>query len=159
MTAAAPPLVPGWPLLGNAFELMGDPAPFLLKNYLRFGPIFRVNAAHHRLLVIAGPEAYLFFMRGAGVHYLENKRAFAVMEKELKGQNLIFSLDGQRHQQVRQLLRPAYSRELMDRNLQHLGEALESMIRKTPAGKCIPLRLLMQQLISEQLGRAILGRS
>jgi cytochrome P450/CRP-like cAMP-binding protein len=139
--------------------MMQDPAPFLVKNYLRFGPVFRVNAAHHRLLVVAGPEANNFFMRGAGVHYLENKRAFAVMEKELKGQNLIFSIDGQRHQQVRQLLRPAYSREMLDRSLPHLGEALESLIRKAPAGRSIPLRLLMQQLISEQLGRAILGRS
>src|SRR5437016_2160060 len=98
MTVAVPPLVPGWPFLGNALELMGDPATFFLQNYLRFGPIFRVNAAHHRLLVVAGPEANIFFMRGAGAHCLENKRAFAMMEKELKGQNLIFSLDGQRHQ-------------------------------------------------------------
>jgi hypothetical protein len=81
MKAALPPLVPGLPLLGNALDLLGDPAPFLVKNYLRFGPLFRVNAAQHRILVVAGPEANLFFMRGAGVYYLENRRAFAVMKK------------------------------------------------------------------------------
>jgi cytochrome P450/CRP-like cAMP-binding protein len=137
---------------------MRDPAPFFVQNYLRFGPVFRVNAAHHRFLVFAGSEANDFFMRGAGAHCLENKRAFAVMEKELKGENLMFSIDGQRHQQVRQLLRPAYSREMLDRNLPHIGEVLESVIRQA-AGQSIPLRPLMQRLISEQLGRAILGRS
>ena len=81
MKAALPPLVPGLPLLGNALDLMGDPAPFLFKNYARFGPVFRVNAVHHRLLVVAGPEANLFFMRGAGAHCLENRQAFAVMTK------------------------------------------------------------------------------
>ncbi len=125
MKAALPPLVPGLPLLGNALDLVGDPAPFLVKNYLRFGPVFRVNAAHHRLLVVAGPEANIFFMKGAGAHALENRRAFAVMKKELNGQNLIFAQDGQRHREVRHLLRPAYSREMLDRNLPSIGEALE----------------------------------
>jgi hypothetical protein len=80
---ASPPLVPGWPLLGSACNLLGDPAPFLVKSYVRFGPIFRVHAAHKRLLVVAGPEANVFFMKGAGAHALENERAFAVMKKEL----------------------------------------------------------------------------
>src|SRR5262245_27704492 len=122
MKATRPPLVPGLPLIGNALDLMGDPAPFLVKNYLRFGPVFRVNAAQHRLLVVAGPEANLFFMVGAGANYLEYRRAFAVMKEELNGQNLIFAHDGLRHRQVRQLLRPAYSREMLDRNLPDLGE-------------------------------------
>ena len=159
MKAALPPLVPGLPLLGNALDLMGDPAPFLVKNYLRFGPVFRVNAAHHRLLVIAGPEANVFFMKGAGAHCLENRRAFAVMKKELNGQNLIFAQDGQRHREVRHLLRPAYSREMLDRNLPIIGEALESLIRRVPVGQSIPLRLLIQRLIAELLSRAVLGRS
>jgi hypothetical protein len=46
MKAALPPLVPGLPLLGNTLDLLGDPAPFLVKNYLRLGSGFRVNAAH-----------------------------------------------------------------------------------------------------------------
>ena len=159
MKAALPPLVPGLPLLGNALDLMGDPASFLFKNYARFGPVFRVNAVHHRLLVVAGPEANLFFMRGAGAHCLENRQAFAVMTKELNGKNLIFAQDGQRHREVRQLLRPAYSREMLDRNLRSIGEVLGSLIRKEPVGKNIPLRLLIQRLIAELLSRAILGRS
>jgi cytochrome P450 len=159
MRAALPPLAPGLPLLGNALDLIGDPAPFLVKNYRRFGPVFRVNAAHHRLLVFAGPEANIFFMKGAGAHCLENRQAFAVMKKELNGQNLIFAQDGQRHREVRHLLRPAYSREMLDRNLRSIGEALESLIRKMPVGQSIPLRLLIQRLIAEQLSRAVLGRN
>jgi cytochrome P450 len=158
MKTAHAPLVPGLPLLGNALDLIGDPAPFLVKNYLRFGPVFRVNAAHHRLLVIAGREANIFFMKGAGAHCLENRRAFAVMARELKGQNLIFAQDGQRHREVRQLLRPAYSREMLDRSLPGIGAALESLIRKTPVGQSVPLRLMIQRLIVELLSRAVLRR-
>jgi cytochrome P450 len=138
---------------------MGDLAPFLVKNYLQFGPVFRVNAVHRRILVVGGPEANLFFMRGAGVHYLENRRAFAVIAKELNAQNLISVHDGQRHHQIRQLLRPAYSREMLERNLPKIGEAIESLIRKAPVGQSIPLRPLVQRLVAEQLSRAILGRS
>ena len=159
MKAALPPLVPGLPLLGNGLDLLGDPALFLVKNYLRFGPIFRVNAAQHRFVVVAGPEANIFFMKGAGAHCVENRRAFAVMKKELNTQNQISANDGQRHRQVRQLLRPAYSREMLDRNLPNIGEAIECLIRKAPVGQSIPLRLLIQRLIAEGLSRAILGRS
>jgi cytochrome P450/CRP-like cAMP-binding protein len=159
MKAALPPLVPGLPLLGNALDLMGDPAPFLVKNYQRFGPVYRVNAAHHRLLVVAGPEANQFFMKGVGAQALENRRAFAVMKKELNGQNLIFAQDGQRHREVRHLLRPAYSREMLDRNLPNIGAALEAVIRTFPVGQSIPLRLLIQRLIAELLSCSVLGRS
>jgi cytochrome P450 len=48
---------------------------------------------------------------------------------------------------------------MLERNLPNIGEALESLIRKAPVGQSIPLRLLIQRLIAEQLSRAILGRS
>jgi hypothetical protein len=48
---------------------------------------------------------------------------------------------------------------MLERNLPKIGEAIESLIRKVPVGQSIPLRLLIQRLIAEQLSRAILGRS
>jgi cytochrome P450 len=56
------------------------------------------------------------------------------------------------------LLRPAYSREMLDRSLPSVGEHLESLIRKTPLGQRVPLRLLIQRLIAELLSRAVLRR-
>src|SRR5947207_13434351 len=112
-----PPLASGWPLIGSLLPIMTDPLPFLVKSYMRHGPVFRVRAAHRVLTVIAGPEANVFFMRGPGARLLGSHQAFKRMVDDLGTNNLVIGMDGQRHQYVRRLLRPAYSREMMDRSM------------------------------------------
>src|SRR6185369_11890606 len=86
-------------------------------------------------------------------------QVFKRIVEEMKSPNLIVSVDGQRHQDLRQLLRPAYSREMLDRSLPHMGDLIEKYVRSLPAGKTLPVRPIMQKLIAELLSRAIVGRS
>jgi cytochrome P450 len=133
------------------FQMLSDPVPFLVENYRRYGPIFRVKAVNRTFTVLGGPEANLFFSRRPGMHYLGSRKTFEGMVRELKSPNLIISVDGERHQYIRQLLRPAYSREMLDRQLPQLSGIIETMVRGLPTGQSIPLRPLMQRLIAEQL--------
>jgi cytochrome P450/CRP-like cAMP-binding protein len=139
--------------------MMRDTTAFLVENYLRHGPIFRVRAAHRRFVVAAGPEAIEFFMRPPGAHHVGNRRAFKRLVATLNTPNLILGNDGQRHQYVRRLLRPVYSREMLDRHLPQLGETVESLVRELPVGQAISARSVLQRLVAEQLSRAIVGRS
>ncbi|HSU89237.1 MAG TPA: hypothetical protein VLL56_10395 [Terriglobia bacterium] len=40
MTGRLPPLVPGWPLIGNAIELAADPVQFWVQTAKKFGPAY-----------------------------------------------------------------------------------------------------------------------
>ena len=49
------PEAAGLPLLGNAFGMAGDLRGFLLREYQRHGPIFRVRALQYRWVALVGP--------------------------------------------------------------------------------------------------------
>ncbi|MEM9809572.1 MAG: hypothetical protein AAF959_30355, partial [Cyanobacteria bacterium P01_D01_bin.56] len=42
-TAPLPPLVKGFPLVGNIFSMSQGITPFLVDAYQEYGPIFRIN--------------------------------------------------------------------------------------------------------------------
>jgi cytochrome P450/CRP-like cAMP-binding protein len=156
---SAAPLAPGLPIIGSVIPMMRDPLPFLVENYSRLGPVFRIRVANRVLTAIGGPEANVFFMKRPGAEYLESRQVFKRIVEEMKSPNLIVSLDGQRHQYLRQLLRPAYSREMLDRSLPQMCNLVEEYVRSLPVGKTLPVRPIMQKLIAELLSRAIVGRS
>jgi cytochrome P450/CRP-like cAMP-binding protein len=153
-----PPLVRGWPLVGSVLALLRDPMRLLVASYLEHGPIFRLHAAHRRFTVLAGPEANLFLARG-GMRRLSSVRAYQGIAKNFDSPNMVVGVDGARHLHMRRLLRPAYSRELVERNLPRLAEGVERIVLGLPRGRPVPLRTLMQRLIFEQLAIATLGHS
>ena len=56
--ARRPPLAPGWlPLLGHALAYRSDPGGFLAKTSASLGPVFRLNLAGKRLVVIGDSDA------------------------------------------------------------------------------------------------------
>ena len=67
--AAEIPRAAGLPLLGNAFGMARDVREFLLREYQRHGPIFRVGALHHRWIALVGPEANVFAARISPTHF------------------------------------------------------------------------------------------
>jgi hypothetical protein len=63
MTERLPPLVPGWPLIGNAIELAADPVQFWVQAAKKYGPAYRVKyptAFNGEMTVLAGIEANRF---------------------------------------------------------------------------------------------------
>lgn len=156
MKTSRPPRVPGAPLLGNALPMLRDMPRFLLEQYTALGPVFRVRALHHRFTVLAGPEANLFMTRG-GAKSMTSGQAFGRMAQELRSPNLLVALDGPRHTAMRRMLRPAYSREAAERMLPQLFGSAESVVRAYAPGATLPIRALMQRLVTEQVGLAAVG--
>jgi hypothetical protein len=51
----------GLPLIGSVLDLADDVLAFLVKQYQKLGPIFRLKVLNDTYTAIAGPEANLFF--------------------------------------------------------------------------------------------------
>ena len=156
MQTSPPPKARGVPLLGNALPMLRDMPGFLLAQYGSLGPVFRVTALHHRFTVLAGPEANLFMSRG-GARKLTSARAFGPMAEELRSPNLLVAQEGSRHTTMRKMLRPAYSREAAERVLPRLFESARGVVRECAPGQVVPVRTLMQRLVTEQVGFAAVG--
>jgi len=104
-----PPLVKGLPIFGSSLELGADSPKFFLKQYHEVGAIFRVRALDRQFTVIAGAEANQF-VNQVGTEFLSGKDFWQEFVKELGVEELLVSLDGDRHQQQRRFLKSGYSR-------------------------------------------------
>lgn len=61
----APPVVEGWPLVGNFPAYMRDHVALLRRGYARHGPIFALRLGPQRAVVLVGPDFNRFFFTQA----------------------------------------------------------------------------------------------
>ena len=153
-----PPLVPGLPLLGNALELTNDSVGFFVKNYQRFGPIFRIQALNQKFIVLAGPEAN-HFMSQIGDDYLSPREIWSKIIPEYGTDMFISALEGASHRHLRQVMNRGYSREAILPHLSLLVKTTEHIADQWQIGQRIKVIDVMRQLVVEQLGLALANRA
>lgn len=153
-----PPLVRGLPVLGNALDLFRNPVALFVKAYQQLGPIFRISVPGRVYTVLAGPEATQFLAQG-GEEYLSSREIFSKVMRELRTENFIAALDGEAHRHQRRILKPALSREAINRYIPRMVEIAERIARNWHAGERLPVMATMQLLVSEQLGLAMINRA
>jgi cytochrome P450 len=136
--------------------MMRDPIRFLLEEYRRLGPVFRLRAAHHRFTVLAGPEANALVARTAD-RYLAAEPSWRQFSAAFGATCILPGADGPVHYRLRKMQQRAYSRAAI---LRRLPEAA-AIARRTFEGfapgpvKLVPL---CQAMVTEQLGTLTLGR-
>jgi cytochrome P450/CRP-like cAMP-binding protein len=150
------PLVPGWPFVGVAFELLKDPCDVLVRNYNRFGPVFRARAFGRELTVLAGPEANRFFAKNCD-RFFRNGELFQKMSGELGTGHYLSALDGSAHRDLRRKLKPGFSREAISTSIPEMIGIAERIARSWRPGAELRVLETMQQLVVEQAARAMTG--
>jgi sterol 14-demethylase len=61
MASAAPPSLPGLPLIGNLLDYRRDHVDVFWRGYARFGKLFSFRLGPRRAVVMLGPEHHRFF--------------------------------------------------------------------------------------------------
>jgi cytochrome P450 len=151
-----PPLVPGLPLLGSATQLFREPTAFLLRQYRRHGPIFRVKAAHLEYVVMAGPEANEF-AHGPGSHFLSGKRFWRPFLEEVDAPSSIVGLDGDDHAELRRILAPGMSKRFAEDHVTDIVRITRACFSDLSCGERIPFVRFSQRLVSRQVGFIMTG--
>src|SRR6516225_10895859 len=106
------PLVPGWPLLGNALEMAKDPIQFWVGAARKHGSVFRVRypTAPGEMTVISGLAANEFATKH-GHEVFTTREYYQKLTRETGTTNYICALDGDNHAYFRSVVKPALSRE------------------------------------------------
>lgn len=154
--APLPPIVSGLPLVGSALDMFTDVLGFLVKQYQRMGPIFRVRVLDEIYTVIAGPQANLFMAREGSKHF-RSKEFWERLDREMGAQTTLISSDGEIHSRLRQLEKRGYSRAVIEANLPAVVNITKKAISNWPIGESRPVYPFFQELITEQLGTLIVG--
>src|SRR5574342_655727 len=154
----APPRVPGMPLLGNAMDFLNRPLEFFLDCYHMYGPIFRIQVAHQKFVVMAGLEANRFMAQDMD-EIFSSQRLFGEFARQMGSTNFLVALDGAPHRHMRRVMQRGYSKSGIAPHLDDFARlAYQTACTWTP-GETLPVRDPFQRLVTEQLGTALTDHS
>jgi cytochrome P450 len=157
-TTVDTPVVPGFPVVGNALEMAADPARFFVRCYRQFGPVFRIKVLNKTYTVLAGVEAANFLGTREGRENLRSKEFWQGLVEEYGATRTLTGEDGESHKQLREVMRRGYSRDAIKGRFQDLVEITDRSIERDwkPAGR-VPVVRAMQYMVTDQLGSILTG--
>jgi len=154
------PMVPGLPLLGNVLDMARDPARFFADCYAKYGPVYRFKMLGRTCTVLAGPHAAHWMGTKEGKECLRSKEFWQGLINEYHATQSLPGLDGERHKQLRDVLRHGYSREsIMGRYNELIGITDRSIERDWKTGAEVYALPAMQMMVTDQLGSILTGRA
>ncbi len=157
-TLLTPPKVPGVPLLGNSLQLAADPAAFFVGAYQRLGPIFKVNVFFQDYTVLAGKEAFSFFLKEKE-RYFSRESFYKAFSKELGTDQFILGEAAHLHQHLRGQMRVAYSRQVAAEYIPAMFEAIDTALDEQAPGSSVTAMDFVAEVAFDQYSRVMSGRS
>ncbi len=153
-----PPLAPGIPLLGNTWDLMKDPTGFLVTKYEQLGPVFRVIAFGKEYTVMAGREAFQFFLQ-VGERHFSREMFYRRFAQELGTNQFILGAQGDQHARLRKMMKLGFSRQVAAGFIPDMVKAVEERVRQWRPGQKLHVMDTMAELAFECYTLVMAGRS
>lgn len=150
VTHKEPPLAPGLPWIGSVWQLSQDSQQFMFDQYLKLGPIFRVQALGNVFKVLAGPELNVLMAKQPELFTAWD--TWAPIVQDFGGQKTITMLDGPDHARMRKLMRQSFSRAALLERIPDMAGVVQSHLDALPAGAPIPVAPLIQRITADELG-------
>jgi cytochrome P450 len=154
------PSVRGLPFVGNALEMMRDPAAFFVDCYRKHGPVFKVKLMNERYTVLAGVEAANFMNSREGKDCLRSKEFWQGLVQEYGATKVLPGEDGESHKELRDVMRRGFAKEAIKGRYNDLVQITDRVIERdwTP-GRLIPVVEAMQYMVVDQLGTILTGQA
>ncbi len=152
------PEAPGWPILGNVFDMAGDLRGFLTRQYLELGPIFQVRALNAHYIVLAGPEANNFVQKN-GRAFLRSYEIWQGFNSAWGAKDALTGMDGPGHVRMRKVHRRAFSGRFIEDRLDEVVDITQRVIAQWQESRPISVHSAMQKLIAEQIAVLTTGVS
>ncbi|GAA5527829.1 cytochrome P450 [Herpetosiphon gulosus] len=155
--APLPPVADGSFLVGSLQAMLSDPIDFFVKQYQKFGPIFRVKALNNKFTILAGPEACLFLAR-EGTKHFSSWETWHSMDAEMGASKSLISVDGEQHSRLRALQKRGYSRQTIETQFPEVLKVVHGFLDQWQVGTSKSTVTQLQRLITDELGMLIAGQ-
>lgn len=153
-----PPRIPGPPFIGNTLQVLRDPRAFFVEAYERYGPAFRVTAFGREYTILAGREAFSFFLT-TGEQYFSRASFYRRFALELGTETFILGAQGAQHARLRRMIKLAFSRQVSSAFIPAMVEAVQREARSWRGGQRVNVMDSMAALSFEAYGHALANRS
>ena len=152
------PLVNGMPVLGSTLALLKDASGFLLKTYEELGPVFRVAAFGKEYTVMAGQEAFHFFLT-VGERHFSRELFYRRFAHELGTERFILGEQGKQHARLRKMMKLGFSRQVASAHIPAMVKAVEERARTWKPGSKLHVMDTMADLAFECYTLGMAGES
>lgn len=153
-----PPRVPGLPVLGNTHQLLKNPGGFFPDAYRRYGPSFRVKVAGTHYVVLAGREAFEFFMQ-LGERYFTRAEFYNRFGRELGTNRFILGEPPDGLRDLRRKMRLGLSRQAASAYVPEMINAVDRNLDAAYEGETVRAMEFLGGVSLEQYGYLLCGRS
>jgi CRP-like cAMP-binding protein/cytochrome P450 len=116
------------PLLGSTLALLKDPSGFLVRAYEELGPVFRVAAFGKEYTIMAGQEAFHFFLT-VGERHFSRELFYRRFAHELGTECFVLGAQGQQHSRLRKMMKLGFSRHVASAYIPSMTKAIEERVR------------------------------
>ena len=151
------PHAPGLPLIGNALSMAGDIGAFVVAQYRKLGPVFRVRALNRRFIVLVGPELNRFV--ATGNKHFSNFEPWQHFQMDIGASRMLISMEGKDHIRMRKVHAHYYSRNLLEDRIADALDILRREMAEWSRQKSTPGQYAFQRIITEQMGVLIASTS
>lgn len=154
-----PPLVSGLPIVGSTFSLINAPIDFIVEQYHKHGPVFKVNTVNQQIIFLAGLEANQFLSRAANDHLITGE-IWGSFGKSVGADKFLVAMDGEEHFKMRKVMMRGYSTKMIANRIPKVAEITRKMVLKKLKNKGeIKVASFIQRLITEQMGILLANRA
>jgi CRP-like cAMP-binding protein/cytochrome P450 len=153
-----PPLSSGLPILGCTLDLLKDASGFLLSQYQKLGPVFRVAAFGKEYTVMAGREALQFFTQ-VGERHFSRETFYRRFAQELGAKQFILGAQGAQHARLRKMMKLGFSRQVAAGFVPSMVKAVEERVREWHPGQKLGVMDATAELAFECYALVMAGRS
>ncbi|HRF96553.1 MAG TPA: cytochrome P450, partial [Aggregatilineales bacterium] len=156
-TAPLPPKAQGLPILGNALNIKNNPVRYVVEQYQKFGPIFRISLLGNDLTVLVGREAIQFASTPEANEIFSLQESYGGLAIEIGP--VILSMEGDQHRHYRKLARPSHSRSQAAPRIPELLKVVDDFIDTLQVGQSVDMLPAIRRMVSTQLGMMMLNQS
>jgi sterol 14alpha-demethylase len=120
MNKPTPPAMPGLPLVGNALEFAKDPTGLFQRGYESLGPIFTINLARTKAVVLIGPDNHQYFFENTD-RVLSMREVYRFLIP-MFGKDIFFVAGPEAYKEQRNMMLPAFSGRKMPGYIQVMAK-------------------------------------
>src|ERR1700722_15918177 len=152
-----PPLVKGYPLVGNLFDVLRDPFEFMTRELPKYGDVVRARVGPIEFFIVSHPTDVEYVLRGNHRNFIKDKGTRKLLSAVL-GQGLVTS-EGELWRRQRRLAQPAFQLDQVQKYSTVMVDYSRLMLDGWKAGQTRNVHADMMRLTLEIVAQTLFSAS
>lgn len=145
----------GYPVIGHTFDFISNPLTSTLKDYRKYGPVFRRSLAFQRMVATVGPDTVKLLTLDPDKAFSSRMGWEGLTGEYFSGSLMLMDFD--EHRLQRRLMQTAFKTESMRGYIDSVNAITRATIRAWPTGTPLSFYPTIKALLLDIAAKVFLG--